>query len=186
MKTISYIATALLLLSISGPSFADGLTKGQNTPIHITSDRLDAYSSSEHALFTGHVHAVSANFEIKSDSLDLFYTNNPQTNGNEPISLGTGKAVEKIIATGNVTIVSMGKTAKTEKAVYSRNTGKVVLIGPGSSVTGENGTIAGEKITLDTVTGDVTVESSGQTRVKAVIQPKTLDSGKPREIKQDR
>ena len=88
-----------------------------------------------------------------------------------------GKTVKEIIATGNVTILLGDKTATTQKAVYSKETNRVTLMGPGSTVTGKSGRISGETIILHTETENVTVESGDQTRVQAVIQSKPAGKG---------
>ncbi|ABW66318.1 OstA family protein [Desulfosudis oleivorans Hxd3] len=142
--------------------------------IHISADRLVSESRADYAEFTGNVRAVGEKFDIQADTLQVFYSPAPDTQAPgtaNRLDTGTGKTVREIIATGNVTILFDDKVAKTDQAVYSRESGRVVLMGPGSTVTGKSGRISGDTITLHTETESVTVISGGETRVQAVIHP---------------
>ncbi|MFZ5564947.1 MAG: LptA/OstA family protein, partial [Thermodesulfobacteriota bacterium] len=135
------IGIVLLVTLLAAPLFAQeapspGAGKGA---INITADRLVAQSRADYAEFTGNVHAVSDDFDIRADSLQVFYSQTPETaplQPEKPRDETAGKTVREVIATGNVTILFGDKTATTPKAVYSRETSRVTLTGPGSTVTG--------------------------------------------------
>ncbi|MDY6905657.1 MAG: LptA/OstA family protein [Thermodesulfobacteriota bacterium] len=163
----------IIALPMVFPAWGAGMLSSENGggDIRISADRLIARSQANYAEFTGNVHAVNDDMDITADILKVFYD---QATAAEPApetenTIAAGKTVREIVATGNVIIKFDRKTAITDKAVYTRKTGIVVMTGPDSRVTDESGYISGEKITLHTTTEQVTVESSNTNRVEAFI-----------------
>ncbi|MFO8049822.1 MAG: LptA/OstA family protein [Desulfosudaceae bacterium] len=142
--------------------------------VRITRDRLETRSGEDRqAVFSGNVRAIGENFIITADNLVVFYTAaDTGENNDAPLN----ETFNKIIATGNVTIKSGERIAKSEKAVYDKNKNTIVLTGQNARVTGESGRIAGEKIIMHTVSEAVTVESSSGQRVEAVIKSHSTDN----------
>jgi lipopolysaccharide transport protein LptA len=137
--------------------------------IRVSADRLIAHGQQEYAEFTGNVRAISADFDITADNLKIFYEpSSADATGNTDETVST-KTVSRIIATGDVVILSAGKIAKTEKAEYNKGKQTIILTGKGSQVNGEDGYITGETIVMHTGSNSVTVESGQGQRVQAVI-----------------
>lgn len=162
---------------------ADMLSSDNNGgDIHISSDELIARSKANYAEFSGNVHAVNEDVDITADNLKVFYEQASPSEAPAEAEGGditTGKTVREIVATGNVVIKFNQRTAVTDKAIYTRDTGKIVMTGADSKITGEGGYIAGEKITLHTVTEQVTVESGDSNRVEAVINSNPAGTSSP-------
>jgi len=85
------------------------------------------------------------------------------------------ESIEKIIANGHVKIVIDNIIVETDRAEYTIKSEVLVLLGEQSSVTQGGHSISGTKFTLNRFEGKLTVESSGENRVKAILQPAGKD-----------
>lgn len=172
-----------LLLPASAGDKAAGQGKSQQTSaapatpdrIRIEADQLKTKGGAgQQAIFSGNVRAIGDTFDLTADTLIVHYSQDTAASGKKaPIR----ETFEKIIATGNVTIRSGEKVANTDKAVYDKKENIIILTGKNARVRGKNGYISGEKIILHTDNESVTVESSSDKRVEAVINPEATDSG---------
>jgi len=136
-------------------------------PIHIVSDQLLIDNMTGEAEFVGNVLATQKETVIKSDKLKIIYKKETIQDGN--VAAGE-KSINKIIATGNVSIHFDNRLAETEQAVYTADTKILVLSGENSRITSENNLISGEKIIMYRNDGRIIVESGqNKGRVEAVI-----------------
>ena len=126
-----------------------------NTPITITSDRLEIDKGVGHIVFSGNVAAME-DFTLCSDELTLLY--------------GISKEISELSASGNVRIFYKDRKAVAEKAIYDRDNRTVVLTG-NPEVTQCSDTLRGDKITVKLDEDNAYVESDGGKRVRAVIMP---------------
>lgn len=136
--------------------------------IRIKADRLVAEVGAGEIEFIGNVKLTQAEAIVTADRLKIFY--NPEGTSSKTQTL-TPTDIEKIIAAGQVKIVYADTTAETDKAEYTVKSSVLVLTGPRSKVTQGGHSISGTKFTLHRSEGRLTVESSGENRVKAVFQP---------------
>jgi lipopolysaccharide export system protein LptA len=143
-------------------------THKEKSQIQITADKLVAELDASEIEFVGNVRVNRADAIITSDRLKIIYDPNKVKN----ISGARKKeSIEKIIANGNVKIVADNIIAETDKAEYSIKSEVLILQGEKSSVTREGYSITGTKFTLRREEGKITVESSEEHRVKAILQP---------------
>ena len=126
--------------------------------IRITSDTLEAKNKDRSFVFKGNVKVVQGETVVTSDALYIRYRDKqaPQQTDGAPDK----GAIEKIEATGNVVILFDGRTAKSDKAVYSGDQEILQLIGPKSTVIDGPNRIVGSKITLYRNEDRIKVESS--------------------------
>jgi lipopolysaccharide export system protein LptA len=137
------------------------LASPSNGPIKIKSDTLSVDYKKNSAVWRGHVHAVRADGELTSDTLQVIY----------------GKdfhELQQMIASGNVRISRGTQWSLSDHAVLNEASQTVVLTGS-PVVHDGNDQITGSKITVYLKTGESVVEGA-----KAVIFPrqtKTRDNG---------
>ena len=141
-----------------------------NRRITVTADRLVSDREAKTATFTGRVRVVRGSSTIEADRLTVVYAGNTSRTD---AGLPGRSAIERAVAEGNVRIRSEDLTAKTPKAVYSRDSQTIELLGAGTRVISGNNSIAGRQIVLHLEGERLTVSSSGDSRVKAVIEPST-------------
>jgi lipopolysaccharide export system protein LptA len=137
------------------------LTSPGSGPINIKSDSLSVDYKNNSAVWRGHVHAVRADGEMTSDTLQVTY----------------GKdfhELQQLIASGDVRISRGTQWSHSDHAVLNEANQTVVLTG-NPVVHDGNDQITGNKITVYLKTGESVVEGA-----KAVIFPrpaKTRDNG---------
>jgi lipopolysaccharide transport protein LptA len=136
--------------------------------IRVSADRLVTDRAARTAEFTGRVKVVRGNSTLETDSLTVVYSE--KSSGAEG-ALPARSAIEQIIAQGNVRIKSKNLTARAPKAIYSRPTQTVELIGSDSRVISGSHTITGERIVLHLEGERLTVSGNGEKRIKAVLEP---------------
>jgi lipopolysaccharide export system protein LptA len=141
--------------------------KNKSRTIHINADRLISRIDDDWAEFTGNVCVTRESLIIKSDSLRIYYKKllkgqNKPTTGQE--------SIEKIIATGNVHIKSDELVAISHQAIYTKETGIIILSGHGSKVISKNNSVAGSQIILYMDEESIKVTGSGTNRVETEFQ----------------
>ena len=146
--------------------------KDNNKKIRITANKLIALIDAGEIEYIGNVRATQANTVVTADRLKIIYTPSGtagQTQAPRP------ESIEKIIAQGHVKIVHENIFAETDIAEYSMKSAILVLTGERSNVTQGGRSISGTKFTLYRLAGEITVESNGKNRVKAVFEPSKKD-----------
>ena len=166
----------LLVALISGNAAAQetGAAPAGNERIEISADRLVFDNSAQSAIFSGNVTAVQGATRITADRITVFYE---AADGDPKGRPDTEAAIRRIVSEGNVTIRFDDKVAETPKAIYNKASGMLELIGEGTRVTSGQNTIAGNRITVDRASDNITVEGGGSQRVEAVIFPGQVDGG---------
>jgi len=152
---------------MASSAFAEEEDLKENKKVYITADKLIADSEAKCAEFIGNVRAVQEDSVITADRLKIFYK---KVENNSSIS--DEGSIEKIVSSGNVKINFEDKVAVAQHAVYTSETGVLVLTGPNSKVTSGTNFVSGEKITLYRAEDRMTVESGNKKRVEAVLYSK--------------
>jgi len=143
----------------------------KDQPIHIVSDRLDAYNDKKLVVFSGNAVATQGDRVIKSDRLLLYYKKDQQ--GQE--KRGSKDAdnagdLEKIEAKGHVIVTEGERIVTGDDAVYYQDTQQIIMTGNPVMREGKN-IIQGDKIIVYLNEDRGIVESTDKNRVKATIYP---------------
>jgi len=162
-----------LLFLMPGIGIADNKKSGGDEPgssdrIHITSDKLVSETKLKTAEFIGNVRATQENTVITSDRLKVFYKEAKGSNSTDAQS----QSIDRIVASGNVTILMDDKMAVSEQAVYISKTEVLILTGPNSKITSEKNSVSGDKITLYRKNDRMVVDSSSEERVEVILYTK--------------
>jgi lipopolysaccharide export system protein LptA len=130
-----------------------------NGPTIITSERLEVDYARNIYTFKSNVLAVNPQMTLRADKMVVFMgastnaaataTNAAVASTNAPAPSGAGAtpAVQKIIATGSVSITQEKKHATSGRAEYTADDGRVVLT-ENPKVESPDGTVTGDKITF--------------------------------------
>lgn len=160
---MSYLRVILLLTCALGfPS----LSAAQNTnvafgavradpslPVEVTADTLDVDQVSGEAVFTGNVLIGQGEMRLTAPRVLVVYSEN--TSG-----------IERMEATGGVTLVSGPDAAEAERADYTIDSGVIVMSGNVLLTQGANA------LTADRMTVNLTDGSAQMVgRVKTILQP---------------
>ena len=161
----------LVLLITSGYGFTQSEEPGDSASagekIHITADRLVASQNNQMVVFSGNVKAIHGKVSISSDSLNVFYTDPKNTSEKKY----NKDSIERIVASGHVTIEMEGKTATCDQAVYQTSTKSMTLTGENTRIQSGDNSITGNTVTIYQDTGQITVDGNDTKRVNAIFQP---------------
>ncbi len=202
-------ALVTLALAAAAPAVAQGpqgaapspfgMLQGDNKdrPVQIEAATLEVRDKNKQATFSGNVTVVQGDTTMKCQSLVVFYG---QEVGIAADGAGATAAkstpgmpqgaqnIRRIEARGGVTVITKDQNASGDLGIYDLKTKTITLSGNVVVSQGQN-VIHGERVVVDTTTGNARVESasSGGTggtgpapgRVRALIQPGKGQNGGP-------
>jgi lipopolysaccharide export system protein LptA len=193
----SGLAVAQAPRPAAGPPVQSLLQGGQDKdqPVQIEAASLEVRDKNKMATFSGDVQVVQGDTTMKCQKLVVFYgqevgigqggaqagTPAPDT---KPALAGPKGAqnIRRIEARGGVTVITKDQNASGDLGVYDLIAKTITLTGNVVVSQGQN-VIHGERVVVDTVSGNARVESNNQggggtpSRVRALIQPNQGQSG---------
>ena len=162
VRTIRLAALALGVAVLASAAYGQGATvdfggikSDTSQPVEVTADQLSVNQTDGTATFTGNVVVIQGDLRLGATTVRVEYATDDRTR------------VERIVASGGVTLVSAAEAAEAKDAVYTVANGQVVMTGD-VLLTQNGGTIAGQKLSVDLKTG--TGQMDG--RVRTIISPK--------------
>jgi len=184
-----FVLTAAALIASFGFAAGESKTsapekKDADQPILITADELISNNEEKFADFIGNVKATQADFVITSDQLRIYYQG--ELLNTEKKSDNNDEMLKKIVAEGNVKIVSSQYTAESDKVEYDTSSMTITMTGENSKVISGKNSISGTKIILYRNDGRIKVLGGKKKRVEATFFSggKASDAftiGKPKE-----
>lgn len=162
-----WLAIALLGAGISGAGVApalaqtttvalEGPLRDRSAALEITADQLSMNQSEGTAVFDGNVLAVQGSLRLAADQVRVAYETDAQ---------GRPGRIAEVTAEGGVTLVNGPETAEAERAVYTPQSGVVVMTGNVLLAQGGNA-LSGARLELQLDTGTGVMEG----RVKTIFQ----------------
>lgn len=144
---------------------ASRLPKGA---IQIKSDAMESKDQEGVVIFTGSVVARQDDLTIDADRLEVFYQKQAHTSNAQDET--AKRAIDKVVATGHVRITKGTRVATGEKAVYEKAAEKITISGSAQVWEGQS-RVKGETIIFYVNEERSVVQSSGHTKVEAVVVP---------------
>jgi len=168
-----------------------GQFENKDAPVQIEAATLEVHDKSKTATFSGNVQVVQGDTTMRCRSLVVFYGQEVgigESGGGEAAAGTTAKStlggtkgaqnIRRIEARGAVTVLTKDQSASGDLGIYDLKTKTITLSGNVVVSQGQN-VIHGERVVVDTETGNARVESGGGAgasaagggRVRALIQP---------------
>jgi len=168
-----------------------GQFENKDAPVQIEAATLEVHDKSKTATFSGNVQVVQGDTTMRCRSLVVFYGQEVgigEAASGEATTATTGKStlggskgaqnIRRIEARGGVTVLTKDQNASGDLGIYDLKTKTITLSGNVVVSQGQN-VIHGERVVVDTETGNARVESGGGGagasaaggRVRALIQP---------------
>jgi lipopolysaccharide export system protein LptA len=133
-----------------GTNVAFGSLKGDPTqPVEVTADQLQVNQGNAQATFTGNVIVVQGPMRLTAPEVRVNYT-------------ADGKAISEVFATGGVTLTNGAEAAEGDEALYTLDTGLVVMTGNVLLTQGASA-ITGTELTVDLNAGTGLMQGRVQT-----------------------
>lgn len=165
MTVFSRIAATAALALLLSSSFAyaqgasvafGGLKHDASLPVEITADELTVDQATGSAVFIGNVVAGQGEMRLSAGRVQVQYaTENGQATGR----------IDKLLATGSVTLVNGAEAAEADKAIYSIDGSEIVMTGNVILTQGINA-LSGDKLIVDLTSGSGRMEG----RVRTIFQ----------------
>ena len=200
--TLALLASGLAVAQTprpaAGPPVQSLLQGGQDKdqPVQIEAASLEVRDKNKMATFSGDVQVVQGDTTMKCQKLVVFYG---QEVGIAQKEAGQGGApapdtkpalagpkgaqnIRRIEARGGVTVITKDQNASGDLGVYDLIAKTITLTGNVVVSQGQN-VIHGERVVVDTVSGNARVEANNQggggtpSRVRALIQPNQNQNG---------
>lgn len=140
-------------------------TDGEESPIHVTADRMETDQKQKTVFFEGKVKTRREDFNMDSDELEVF------DSGKE------ASRISKIIARGNVRLDRAGKVATGDKAIYYEGERKFLLTGNAKAWEDQN-VVAGSRMEIYLDEDKSVVLGDGSEQVEVTIYPKEKQTSK--------
>jgi lipopolysaccharide export system protein LptA len=196
VRYASWLCALASVLAIASTALAQGShpagllpgAPGQNQdqPVQIDAKTLEVHDRTKTATFAGNVKVVQGDTTMTCRTLVVFYGQEIGI-AEKPVAAdataGAGpnaQNIRRIEARGDVTVVSKDQRATGDIGVYDLPAKTITLSG-NVVVSQGNNVIHGERVIVDTVTGNAHVEAApgaSQGRVRALIIPNKDHNGK--------
>ena len=134
-------------------------------PVEVTSDRLDLDQGTGTAVFSGTVRVGQGELRLAADRVQVFY--DPKAQGN------TGP-IQRLIATGNVTLANGSEAAEASQATYEVASGRVDMQGAVLLTQGSNA-LSGDRLAIDLSANTARMEG----RVRTLFVPRSGSAARP-------
>lgn len=145
-----------LTLLLSAPVFAQqatvafgGLKQDTTLPVEIEADSLTVNNADGTAVFTGNVLVGQGEMRLSAGTVRVEY--------------GTdGKTIDRLFASGGVTLANQAEAAEAQEAVYTIGSGEVVMTGEVLLTQGQTA-LSGQRLVINLQSGTGTMEGRVQT-----------------------
>jgi lipopolysaccharide export system protein LptA len=160
-----------------GPQNAlQGFSQNRDQPVRIRAAALEVREKDKLATFTGGVHVINGDTELRSKSLVVLYdeeTGSKSVKASDPAP-GGERSIKRIEAKGHVLVTQKDQNATGDSAIFNMKENIVTLIG-NVVVTRAGDVLRGPKLTVDLANGVSKMEGG---RVDAFIDTrKPADKG---------
>ena len=158
LKTLMMLALALGMATLPAAAqqaniaFA-GMKQDTSLPVTLDADTLAINNADGTALFTGNVVVSQGEMRLKAAEVRVEYTPD-------------GGGIKTLHATGGVTLINAADAAEAKEAVYTIDSGNVVMTGDVLLTQGKNA-ISGQKLVINLKGGTGVMEG----RVQTVFSP---------------
>lgn len=145
MRIAPLVTGALLLAAM--PVLAQAL-RGHDakSPVDVEADRIEVQDRADRAVFSGNVSVRQGDMTLRAGRLTVAYARQ-----------GSGVDIERLDASGGVTVQSPSETARGDFAVYDLNRRIITVLGGVELEQGQN-RIRGGRLVIDLDTGRATVD----------------------------
>lgn len=160
------LLTAAIFIALAGPALAQGtsvafggMSQDTDAPVEVSADQLEVNQSDGTALYTGNVVIGQGEMRLAAPRVLIFYTEDESR-------------IDRMEASGGVTVVSGSEAAEAQNAVYSIDAGTIVMTGNVLLTQGRSA-LTSERMTVNLEDG--TAQMAG--RVRTVIGNSSDETG---------
>jgi len=161
-----------------GPANAlQGFSQNRDQPVQIEAASLEVRDKDKVATFSGNVHVIQGDTDLRSRTLVVYYEdNNPKTGAIKAAQPGPGGSsqIKRLEASGSVLVTQKDQTATGDNGVFDMRTNTITLTGNVVISQGQN-VLRGERLVVDRATGVSRMEGG---RVQGIFR-RDKEDGSP-------
>jgi lipopolysaccharide export system protein LptA len=171
------------------PNALQGFSQNRDKPIKINSATLEVRDKDKMATFSGDVHLVQGDTNMRSKTLVVFYEDDapakpaPPSAGATQAGSPQNQQIKRVEAKGNVIVTQKDQTATGDTGVFDMRANTVTMLGNVVISQGQN-VVRGDTLTVDMTTGVSRIscgKAQEKCRVQGLFQPGSLkQEGLPR------
>jgi len=153
------------------PNSLQGFSLNRDKPVRIQSATLEVRDKDKVATFSGDVHLVQGDTDLRCKVLVVYYDNEadkPGTKSTQPGPSGQ-QQIRRMEAKGSVIVTQKEQVATGDNGEFDMRSNTVTLIGNVVVTKGED-VVKGQRLVVDLTTGVSRVLSSGGERVDMLIK----------------
>jgi lipopolysaccharide export system protein LptA len=150
------------------PNALQGFSQNRDQPVKIQAASLEVREKDKIATFSGDVHVVNGDTELRCKSLVVFYDGESSARNMKAADPGPGgqQQIKRIEAKGGVTVIQKDQNAAGDSATFNMRENTVMLTGNVVVTRGEN-VLRGQRLVVDLTSG---VSKMDQGRVEGLFQ----------------
>jgi lipopolysaccharide export system protein LptA len=173
----SVLAGATVLTRVSAlaqqgpPNALQGFSTNRDKPVKIQAASLEVRDKEKVATFSGDVHVVQGDTDMRCKTLTVFYDDNSNKDGvkaAQPGPAGSGQ-IRRMEARGNVVVTQKDQVATGDRGDFDMRTNTVVLSGKVVVTKGQD-VLRGERLVVNLTDGVSRMEGG---RVEGMFNPKS-------------
>ncbi|MDT9599444.1 LptA/OstA family protein [Sphingosinicella rhizophila] len=149
---IALAASAVIAAGLAfNPALAQtSALKGHNSnaPVDVAADRIEVQDRADRAVFSGNVQVRQSDLTLSAARLTVAYSN------------AGGIQIERLDASGGVTVRSPSETARGQYAIYDLNRRIITMIGDVTLTRGDSN-VKGGRLVLDLDSGRAVMDGAG-------------------------
>ena len=155
-----------LALALAGVAHAQ-LAASSKAPVDITADQLEVQNAQCLTVWRGAAEALQDTSRLRANTLNIY---NKVLGGRASAGAQNCGTLDRMEADGSVYYVTPNRVVKGNHAVYTADNKTIVMTGDVVATQCQN-VIAGTRLTINTETGEATMISESNGRVRAVLYP---------------
>nr|WP_167956234.1 LptA/OstA family protein [Sphingomonas jejuensis] len=156
----------LLLLGPATPAPAQALANhNSNAPVDVDADRFEVQDRQDRAVFSGNVRVRQGGLNLDAQRLTIAYQGGPSS----------GVTIQRLDASGGVTVRSATETARGNFAVYDLNRRQITMVGGVTLQQGPN-RLNGGRLVIDLTTGRSVIDGSAVGGTSGSTAPGSIGS----------
>ncbi len=175
------VATAVMIgaeaLAENGPPNAlQGFSTNRNQPVKIEAAALEVRDKDKVATFSGDVHVVQGDTDMRCKTLRVFYEQGAGKDGKGSAQAGpSGGQIRRMEALGKVVVTQKDQVATGDRGDFDMRTNTVTLTGKVVVTKGED-VLRGERLVVNLTDGVSRMEGG---RVEGMFNPKSKSDQTP-------
>ncbi|MPZ36841.1 MAG: LPS ABC transporter substrate-binding protein LptA [Rhizobiales bacterium] len=179
--TVATVAAALMLVVTHGPAQSErkaptlfkAAPQKRDEPVKITAAKLEVRDKSKMATFSGDVHVIQGETNLRCKELVVFYDQDMASGSKKTADSGksSNQQIRRMEAKGSVVVTQHEQRIVGDRADFDMRTNTVTMIGNVVVTKGDN-VLRGQRMVVNLTTNVVQVDSSGG-RVEGIFDSKS-------------